>query len=485
MIRPLILFDLTRLLSATGRSAPTGIERVEFRYARWLRSLSDVDVRFTVTLASSIRLVPEESVDAFLDAQGKTWADGAEGFSARAAVNNVRSFLSGDTPPPAPKLGHLSPEERKQRRATVAAQTTVSNPIASWAQQMAASWAHDSIAPVLRKASSGRQPVIYLRASGDRMETAGPFEKLKEAGVKIVVMTYDTIPLDYPEFVRPKAVQNCRRRVANMAALADGIVAISHYSAARLTPHLLPYQPNLTVAYLGTDEPHMPDGCPPLTEDRFFLMISTIEARKNHMLLLNLWRRMVDEMGEATPKLVIAGKRGWEAQGPLAMLDRARELAPYVYEAGAVPDAALHRLREDATAVLMPSFVEGFGLPVVEALSVNTPVIASDIPVFREIAAEACELLDPLDGPAWRKAICDYAAARSPRREAALIRARRFQAPTWDAHFESVRRLLDEISGASPASFAERARRALGSAGLLGRPAKPVGIDRSTDGSTV
>ncbi|MEM9222553.1 MAG: glycosyltransferase family 1 protein [Pseudomonadota bacterium] len=478
MSRPLILFDLTRLLSATGRSAPTGIERVEAKYAQWLLSLADIDVEFVATFSSAIRLVQRPSVRSFLERQAKTWGEGAEDFSAHTALSNINQFLAGEDAPRAPRFSHLSPEERRERqRAREAGRPAQA--ITSWAQKVAASLAHDPLGPVLRRAS--RQPIIYLRASNDRLENSAPFERLKAMGVKMVVITYDTIPLDYPEFVRPKAAALCEQRIRNMARLAEGIIAISHYSASRLKPLLAPYKPKLTVAHLGADLPDHSRSLPSLVEAPFFLMVSTIEARKNHQLLLNIWRRMVDELGEKTPKLVLAGKRGWEAQNALAILDRAEELRPFVFEAGAVPDEALDLLRRRATALLMPSFVEGFGLPVTEALGVGTPVIASDISVFREVAGDACEFIDPLDGTGWRQAVCDFAAPRSRRREDAIARAKAFQAPSWSGHFARVRTLLDDIAAHAPVSIASRARRVLGSAALIARSTSPVAAEGTTN----
>ena len=481
MSRPLVLFDLTRLLSATGRAAPTGIERVEYHYAKWLSGHPGVDVRFVATVARSVRLVPEGSAAAFLDRQLTTWSRGAEGFSAATAIENVNSFLAGEFAPPAPKLGHLSPEERHLRQRARAERGSGQSVLRTWAQQMAATWAHDPLPPLLRR-GRGRQPVVYLRASSDKLEKPRPFEHLKSFGVKMAVMAHDTIPLDFPEYVRPKAAELCASRIATMAKFADGIIANSHYSAARLAPLLAPHRPRIAVAHLGVDEPQPGNGLPPLVDEPFFLVVSTIEARKNHALLLKLWRRMAEEMGPATPKLVIAGKRGWEAQMPIAMLDRSRDLVPFVYEAGAVPDEALHLLRRHARAVLMPSFVEGFGLPVTEALAVDTPVIASDIPVFREIASDACELLDPLDGPGWRAAICDYADPASPRLAAARARARAFRPPSWDDHFDNVQDLLDELAAPAVTPLVQRSsRHALGTATLLGQQGAAT-LSRSTDG---
>lgn len=484
MTKPLILFDLTRLLSASGRSAPTGIERVEYAYARWLLDSGSTHVRFVVTMSSSVRLIADTAVPAFLEKQLAIWADGAKGFTAAKAIENINRFLLGTGAPPAPKYGYMSPEERQQRRETQSLAATAAKPLTTWAQQMAANWAREPLGPLLRR-HAGRRPIVYLRTSMDRMERPEPLAQLKEQPqLKMVTFCHDIIPLDYPEYVRPNAVKQYAERVQTMAQLSDGVILASKYNASRLSPLLFPHRPKLTVAPIGVDVAPLSacDSLPPLVNEPFFLVVSTIEARKNHFLLLNLWRRLVAELGVATPKLVIVGKRGWEAQTPLAILDRARELGPYVYEAGAVPDEAVNLLRRRATAVLMPSFVEGFGLPVIEALAVDTPVIASDIPVFRELVGNHAELLDPLDGPSWRRAILDYAKVGSARREAALTRARNYTQPSWSSHFTAVETFIDSVIGAPEPGFAEKARQALGSAPSFGYPGAAVAWNGRTDG---
>jgi glycosyltransferase involved in cell wall biosynthesis len=98
-------------------------------------------------------------------------------------------------------------------------------------------------------------------------------------------------------------------------------------------------------------------------------------------------------------------------------------------------------LLRGARGLLLPSFAEGFGLPVIEALASGVPVLCSELPALRESGGGVPEYLDPLDAKAWRTAILDY-AGDSPRRAAQLTRLAGWRAPTWDGHFAIVDRLL-------------------------------------------
>jgi hypothetical protein len=75
----------------------------------------------------------------------------------------------------------------------------------------------------------------------------------------------------------------------------------------------------------------------------------------------------------------------------------------------------------------------------------GTPVVASALPVFREVAGDVPDYLDPLDGAAWSNAVLDYAQPASPRRAAQLARMAGFSAPTWQRHFETVEGLLERL----------------------------------------
>ena len=107
-------------------------------------------------------------------------------------------------------------------------------------------------------------------------------------------------------------------------------------------------------------------------------MLGTIEPRKNHWFMLHVWRRIVEESGGNAPKLVVIGRRGWECENVVDMLERCESLKDAVVEQSNCSDHDLQVWLQHARALLFPSFVEGYGMPLVEALTMQVPVIASD-----------------------------------------------------------------------------------------------------------
>jgi len=176
-------------------------------------------------------------------------------------------------------------------------------------------------------------------------------------------------------------------------------------------------------------------------------MLGNIEPRKNHWMLLQLWRRLVDQRGAAAPRLVVIGQRAWECENVVDLLDRCEQLNGFVVEhAGCGDDELVNTLRR-ARALLYPSFVEGFGLPIAEALSLGVPVIASDLCVFREFAGDVPDYADPLDGLHWLELIEEYMRPDSALRAAQVARMPAFIAPTWAQHFERIDGLVADLAG--------------------------------------
>ena len=164
--------------------------------------------------------------------------------------------------------------------------------------------------------------------------------------------------------------------------------------------------------------------------------------------MLNLWRQLAADLGGTAPLLVLIGQRGWETENVVDMLERCPGLRGTVIEHNTLPDSEMVRLLKGARALLLPSFAEGFGFPLIEAFGVGVPALCSDIPALRETGGAVPEYLDPLDGPGWRTAILDYAAPDSPRRAAQLERLHGWRPPTWPEHFANVDRLIAETAAA-------------------------------------
>jgi glycosyltransferase involved in cell wall biosynthesis len=172
-------------------------------------------------------------------------------------------------------------------------------------------------------------------------------------------------------------------------------------------------------------------------ETSYFVMLGTIEGRKNHQLILDVWSRLVAERGSDAPTLVIIGQRGWQAEDALARLDRPAEFAEKLLQFDRCGDEELAAWLGGARALLMPSFAEGFGLPVVEALQSGTPVICSNLPVFSEIAGGIPTFLDPLDVAAWKMAVMSF-LDDGPERKRQIAAMQSYAAPTWPEHFSIV-----------------------------------------------
>lgn len=279
----------------------------------------------------------------------------------------------------------------------------------------------------------------YLNIGHTGLDSPGLTTWLRKQQWKPVYLVHDLIPISHPEFCRPGESKRHRQRMRTVLDSAAGVIA----NSAATRDALLDFarrerrpEPPCEVAWLAS--PDEVDAAPvPPSNRPTFVMIGTIEGRKNHLLLLHLWERLAKELGPATPKLVLIGQRGWEADEVFALLDRSPRLKGYVRELGRCDDATMLGWLDQARALLMPSFIEGFGIPVIEALQRGVPVIATDLPVFREIAGDIPLYLDPLDGQGWEAAIRAY-CGDAPDRARQLAAMASFRTPTWEDHFAKV-----------------------------------------------
>jgi len=384
-----VILDISRLVSRVRHHTPSGVDRVEMAYARGLQARYGARLRYAIVHPfGRYGRLPAGKALRFLDLLERRWAD--EGGEARP------------------------------------------RPIAEVLPALLDLW------PQAPRAVPGS---VYVQASPHHLTKADLVRRiLAREQARFVCLIHDLIPIDYPEYARPNGAALHRRRIETIAALADGVIANSAATATSMRPWLerTGRTVDLRAALLGTHD--MPDGpvATDLPGEPYFLCVGTIEPRKNHLLLLNLWRAMAESMpAHAVPRLVIVGRRGWENEQVVDMLERCPALVGHVEERNGCSDRALHDLLRGARALLLPSFAEGYGMPVAEALTVGTPVICSDLPALREAGGDAPDFLDPLDGPGWRAAILDHYHA-GPMHAAQARRVSAWQAPTWDDHIATV-----------------------------------------------
>jgi glycosyltransferase involved in cell wall biosynthesis len=293
-----------------------------------------------------------------------------------------------------------------------------------------------------------REPVragsLLLNIGHSGLEQPGYADWIRDRRLRAVFMVHDLIPVSHPQYCRPAERLRHERRIATILSTAAAVVTNSRATLQALSSFAMnrgfSMPPSVAAPLAGAVL--LNSGSRPI-DAPYFVMLSTIEPRKNHGMILHLWRKLIDRLGNDAPRLVIIGQRGWECGNVIDLLERCPVLRKCVLQRGGCPDYELATYLRHAQGLLFPSFVEGYGLPLIEALTLGVPAIASDLPVFRETSGDIPEYLNPLDEAAWMRCIEGFCESRSPARSAQLRRMAQFKAPTWASHFEKFEGLLE------------------------------------------
>jgi len=265
---------------------------------------------------------------------------------------------------------------------------------------------------------------------------------------RLVYTLYDLSFLENPEWTVEANRTGCFEGVFQASLHADHIVAISHFSKRHFL-ETFPHYPEgrITVTHLASRFCNIlpverPEHLAKLHPDQFWLCVGTLEPRKNHARLLHAYARLKARCGGAMP-LVLAGGKGWLMDDMHRLIDQLA-LGGDVTFTGYIDDAALQWLYQNCYAALYPSLFEGFGLPVLEAMSLGAAVITSDVTSIPEIVGNAALLVDPYQ----ERAICDMMhhllSSRGLREELqsrAMARARDFR---WESAAQTVLRCYEQ-----------------------------------------
>ncbi len=402
---PRIYLDLSRLIYAIFTRTPVGIPRVELAYAE----------HFIANFPDRTTFVVVDAVRRFRVLDFKRGAD---------FVAAIADYWRGDVASDGRYFALILRHVRIHTELLFRSGNSLSKTVAG-----------------------ADEPGIYVISSQLHMERPAPIERLKKDGkLRLAYFVHDILPATLPEYFPRDAKDRCVRRMQATARLADIIIAGSRDTAHAFQKAFGQGQRKLSivVAPPGLSIPTIPpEPAQVSSASPYFVMVGTIEPRKNHLLLLKLWRTLHAELGQNAPRLILIGSRGWENENVIDMLERSPALTSLVEERSRASDNEMAALVRGARALLMPSFAEGYGLPLAEALALGAPVLCSDIAVFREVGGDVPEFIDPLDGPTWRQAIIDYVPADSKRRQTQIQRLRDWRAPSWQRHFETIIPVLD------------------------------------------
>jgi glycosyltransferase involved in cell wall biosynthesis len=266
---------------------------------------------------------------------------------------------------------------------------------------------------------------------------------------RLVYTLHDLSFLVHPEWTTEENRIACFEGVFNASIFADFIIANSDYTRHHFL-ETLPHYPadRIRTIYeasrfkLSTDVPK-PKTISFLLRDEFWLSVGILEPRKNHKGLLAAYASLKREAGNRFP-LVLAGGKGWLMDDFKRQIE-SLGLQQEVILPGYLDDKDLQWLYQNCFAFVYPSYFEGFGLPVIEAMSLGAPVIVSNVTSLPEIVREAGILIDPWNQDAIFGAMQRLISGpdlRGALKEKALARASQF---SWHAAASCVKDLYAEI----------------------------------------
>lgn len=390
------LLDLTRLVSRAGRPM-TGVDRVEFAYLEYL--LADALPLFGLVRTSLGYVLLDQS-----------------------GCNELRSLVQNDA---WDKAGPLARLAQRQDPLRARAETTLRRICLDRCLP------HRLTKMLKRHVPVGASYVNTGHINLTRRVIAA-LRSLPET--RISVLVHDTIPLDYPQFQRPGTPERFAGFLRRVGEHADLVICNSDQTRRDLLRHLAPKTPQTLVAHLGVPLPQpgpAPKGA--WSDDPYFVSLGTIEPRKNHAFLLQLWKEIPDA------HLLICGSRGWNNDAVFASLD---DKPPRVHELPGMSDAEVFGLLQRSAGLLFPSFAEGYGLPPIEAAALGVPVLCNDLGIFHEVLGDIPIYAPVSDGYLWATQINRLVNEQRARQGGKIAHPAGIEPPSWDAHFKSVLTLI-------------------------------------------
>lgn len=291
---------------------------------------------------------------------------------------------------------------------------------------------------------------IVSPASGDILVTMDSFlmyafpesvSRMKQKGVIVGTVIYDLIHVRNPGFYPETDFTKLKSHLDNSLMLSDFCMTISEFVKDDLQRYIsenkglnfkIPEKIRFDSFRLGYDldnvpeKTEVPEDLAKIFRKPTYIIVSTIEPRKNHAYLLDafekIWRSNVEV------NLLIIGKIGWMVEKVIERIKNHKQYNKNLSMMNNISDSELLYCYRNSKALITPSITEGFGLPIIEALSQKTPVLASDIPVFREVGGDFCTFFNLSNSANLAKIIIEW---ETTGRQPVCRDINQFKWPTW------------------------------------------------------
>lgn len=262
----------------------------------------------------------------------------------------------------------------------------------------------------------------------------------------LVVTVHDAAAVLFPEAFSARGRRFHRQGTAAAARRADRVITVSEAARQEIAAHTGIAAERIAVVPNGVDHVHVDAARRDRVVRRFgldggfpwVLWVGSREPRKGVGTLVAAMARL-----PGPTRLVLAGYQGWLGEGLVDAADRAA-LGERLVELGRLDEDDLWALYGAATVFALPSRHEGFGLPVLEAMSQGTPVVCSDIAALREVGGGAARLVPPGDAAAWAEALADLLADAGQRERLAVAGMARSRLFSWQETVRATHRVYQE-----------------------------------------
>lgn len=270
-------------------------------------------------------------------------------------------------------------------------------------------------------------------------------------GCPLVVSIHDAAPELFPDTFSARSRRFHRLGMDAAAQRADVVITGSQAAADEIVGHSAIPGDRIRVVPHGVDPPPADPVADRRTVERwglgaapYVLWVGSLEPRKGVGTLVAAMAELRRRGAGADVHTVLAGFEGWRQEGLVDASDR-DVLGPMLHQVGRVSESELWALYRHATVFAFPSRHEGFGLPVLEAMSQGVPVVASDIPVLREVAGAAAVLVAPDQPQPWADAIAGLLGDEAARSHLADTGRQRSRSYTVEAMVASTRHVYQTV----------------------------------------